>query len=262
MRKKDARSKRGSLAVKDKGQRPELLAPIKGSSNSSRPASGSSSKSKTSDTEKKKPSTAKGRAGGGSRRLELAEALGQSIIADVMAGNGGAALVIACSPPSDAEACEALLRRSKMELFISGVLGASPEDPETAFEGLVNAAAPGSKLHLWFGPDYWKKFAEARQRQLDFMQAFNPELKEERLPDEAAKLSGEVIGSEMLEIRLLERIMRECYVDEQRCEEELTCLNRILAKSLFDGDEIKEALKPIKDQEEDTFMNMASLIGL
>lgn len=34
----------------------------------------------------------------------------------------------------------------------------------------------------------------------------------------------------VLEIRLLERVMRECYVDEQRCEEELKILTQLLSK--------------------------------
>jgi len=217
---------------------------------------------------KNAPSRAKGRkvhASGSSKRFELAEDLGRSVTADALvrgrtASDRVAALLIACSAPSDAEECEALLRRSRMELIIAGVLGGSPEDPEPTYESFVNAAAQGSKLYLWFGPDYWQKFAEARQRQLDFMHAFNPSLKHERPSGDTTKLSGEVISSEMLEMRLLERVMRECYVDEQRCEEELTCLNKVLAKSLLDEDEIKEALKPTKDTEDDNFLDMANLI--
>ncbi|CAJ1373020.1 unnamed protein product [Effrenium voratum] len=54
---------------------------------------------------------------------------------------------------------------------------------------------------------------------------------------------GEVVSSNVLEIRLLERIMRECYVEEQRCEEELGILGQLLAKELTEPQELKSALK-------------------
>ena len=41
---------------------------------------------------------------------------------------------------------------------------------------------------------------------------------------------GEVVSGEVLELRVLERLMRECYVDEQRCEEELKIMRQLLAK--------------------------------
>ena len=60
-----------------------------------------------------------------------------------------------------------------------------------------------------FGESYWDAFAAARRKQLEATAA-------------VSNSDGETVSGEMLEIRLLERIMRECYVDEQRCEEETT----------------------------------------
>eukprot|EP00440_Ansanella_granifera_P032745 gb/GFBE01035526.1/.p1 GENE.gb/GFBE01035526.1/~~gb/GFBE01035526.1/.p1 ORF type:complete len:480 (+),score=99.40 gb/GFBE01035526.1/:1-1440(+) len=198
----------------------------------------------------------------GSSHFRLAEALKRGTMADALAGGGGTALLVACSPPTDVEACEGQLRRSKLVLQVVGVLGASPVDPEAAFEKLVLESSPGSRLHLWFGQPYWESFAHARRRQLDYMRAFNPQLIHDEegssLP-ESAKATGEVVSGEMLEIRLLERIMRECYVDEQRCEEELSCLNRVLDKTLVDPDEVKEAMKPIKEKHDDSFLRFAQL---
>ncbi|CAE8593297.1 unnamed protein product, partial [Polarella glacialis] len=185
--------------------------------------------------------------GGG--RLRLAHALTRATTADALAGGGGAALLVACSPPSETEVCEALLRRSKMVMQIAGVLGSSPEDPEQSMEKLVNAAAPGSKLHLWFGKEYWMSFAAAREKQLEFMRAFNPRLHDDEGsaydPDVVHQNRGfgEVISADILEIRLLERIMRECYVEEQRCEQELQCAGRVLARTLVDPEDVKAAMK-------------------
>ena len=39
--------------------------------------------------------------------------------------------------------------RGQFTLQITGVLGASCEDPEICYERLIAAAAPGSALHLW-----------------------------------------------------------------------------------------------------------------
>lgn len=198
----------------------------------------------------------------------LADALRRGATADALARGGGAALLIVCTPPTDMEACEAVMRRSKLVLQVQGVLGASPQDPEPPLEHLVEGAAPGSKLHLWFGQPYWEKFAEARRRQLEYMRATNAKFQIETADNsilESMKMTGEVIGSDMLEVRLLERIMRECYVDEQRCEEELRCLNSVVANTLTDPEEIKEAMKPTKDDGQAAFLHltkMAQLTGL
>eukprot|EP00931_Biecheleriopsis_adriatica_P089901 TRINITY_DN63973_c0_g1_i1.p1 TRINITY_DN63973_c0_g1~~TRINITY_DN63973_c0_g1_i1.p1 ORF type:complete len:484 (+),score=103.63 TRINITY_DN63973_c0_g1_i1:23-1453(+) len=182
--------------------------------------------------------------------IRLADALKRGTMADALAGGGGTGLLIACSPPSDLEACESQMARSEMVLQIAGVLGASSEDPELPFENLAIASARGSRLNLWFGQDYWVSFAEARRRQLEHMRMHNPQLihdEEGSSVPESVKATGEVVSGEMLEMRLLERVLRECYVDEQRCQEELTCLNRVLEKTLVDPDSVKEAMKPIPE---------------
>lgn len=195
----------------------------------------------------------------------LADALRRAATADALGRGGGAALLVVCTPPTDMEACEAVMRRSKLVLQVQGVLGASAQDPEPPLEHLVEGAAPGSQLHLWFGQAYWDKFAEARRRQLDYMRATNPQFQRESADNsilESMKMTGEVVSSDMLEIRLLERIMRECYVDEQRCEEELTCLNSVLANTLTDPEEIKEAMKPSKDDGAEAFLQLEKMAQL
>eukprot|EP00933_Yihiella_yeosuensis_P025764 TRINITY_DN1999_c3_g1_i1.p1 TRINITY_DN1999_c3_g1~~TRINITY_DN1999_c3_g1_i1.p1 ORF type:complete len:486 (-),score=109.57 TRINITY_DN1999_c3_g1_i1:176-1633(-) len=186
--------------------------------------------------------------------LHLAETLRKTATADALAGGGGAAIVVACSPPADTEACATLLQRSELVLQIAGVLGVSPEDPEQSLERLVNSAAPGSKLHLFFGHEYWTKFAAARSRQLEFVRAFHPGLNNKGDEDAsfdptemAANLPDEVVSADMLEVRLLERIMRECYVEEQRCEEELACSGQVLARTLVDPEDVKAAMKIQKE---------------
>jgi hypothetical protein len=185
-----------------------------------------------------------GHAGSG---LHLADALSKASISDALAGGGGVALLVACSPPIDSSICETILRRSRLVLQIAGVLGAAPEDPEPYFEKFVAAATPGSKLHLFFGSEYWHKFAVTRQKQLEFVQAFNPALRSgiHKMVEELniERSNGEVVSPEMLEIRLLERIMRECYVEEQRCEEEIACASKILARTLVDPEDLKAAMK-------------------
>jgi len=179
---------------------------------------------------------------GSTRIAPMARQLRRAITADALTGRG-AALFILCSPPADAEECEVLLRRSEFTLQIAGVLGGCPEDPEVCFERLVKVAAAGSELHLWFGETYWTAFAEARHRQLQCLQAI---MEEEGGSPTAALLgaSREVVSGSILDLRLLERIMRECYVDEQRCDEELQLLTRLLARDLYGPEEIKMAMRP------------------
>eukprot|EP00439_Symbiodinium_sp_Y106_P045406 s3853_g5.t1 len=209
---------------------------------------------------------------GSTRIAPMARQLRRAITADALTGRG-AALFILCSPPADAEDCEVLLRRSEFTLQIAGVLGGCPEDrlwpdpsasaqsfpafvpkkpakvqmrdqdPEVCFERLVKVAAAGSELHLWFGETYWTAFAEARHRQLQCLQ----EIMEEEGGSPTAALLGasrEVVSGSILDLRLLERIMRECYVDEQRCDEELQLLTRLLARDLYGPEEIKMAMRP------------------
>ncbi|CAK9054336.1 Dynein axonemal heavy chain 9 (Axonemal beta dynein heavy chain 9) (Ciliary dynein heavy chain 9), partial [Durusdinium trenchii] len=172
------------------------------------------------------------RSTGTAPELFMAPQLSKAIATDALLGHG-AGLFVLCSKPADLEECEVLLKRSQLILQLCGVLGASPDDPEHSYERLVKAAAPGSALHLWFGAPYWDAFAAERRQHLE---ALRPLLQETqrlggRLPAQLGVLGdGEVVSGAVLEIRLLERVMRECYVDEQRCEEELKILTQLLSK--------------------------------
>jgi len=162
---------------------------------------------------------------------------------------GGALLLVACNPPADVEGAVELLRRSDMVLQVAGVFGASPEDPEPVMERLVDAAAPGSALHLFFGPEYWRRFAALQRRRL-------ATLREDEGVAEAAALAGgegagaedeggEIVEPKVLEMRLIERIMRECYVEEQRCEQELVCASKVLDRTLVAPEDIQAAMRGV-----------------
>eukprot|EP00435_Cladocopium_sp_Y103_P072714 s636_g41.t1 len=170
---------------------------------------------------------------GQGKAICMAKRLRKAIDADALLGRG-AALFVLCSVPADAAECEQLLCRGQFTLQITGVLGGSWEDPEICYERLIAAAAPGSALHLWFGEDYWNAFRAARRRQLE-------SLSEGDAQDSLACSDGEVVSGEMLELRVLERLMRECYVDEQRCEEELKIMSQVLAKELCEAQDVKAA---------------------
>ncbi|CAL1171247.1 unnamed protein product [Cladocopium goreaui] len=168
-------------------------------------------------------------AGGQGKAICMAKRLRKAIDADALLGRG-AALFVLCSVPADAAECEQLLCRGQFTLQITGVLGASCEDPEICYERLIAAAAPGSALHLWFGEDYWKAFRAARRQQLESLSGD---------AQDSLASDGEVVSGEMLELRVLERLMRECYVDEQRCEEELKIMSQVLAKELCEAHDVK-----------------------
>jgi len=173
----------------------------------------------------------RGRKDAGSESISMSKRLRKAIDVDALLGRG-AALFILCSVPADVAECEQLLCRGQFTLQICGVLGASPSDPEICYERLVAAAAPGSALHLWFGEEYWTAFSEARRSQLEALSQGNSK-------ETLACSDGEVVSGEMLELRVLERLMRECYVDEQRCEEELKIMSQLLAKDLAEVQDVR-----------------------
>merc|ERR1719265_611459 len=152
--------------------------------------------------------------------LRLAKALRWAMTADSLCDRDGSILFVVCSRPVDLEDCLGLVKCSAMPINIVGVYGMSPEDPEAALQQLVDAAAPGSSLRLWFGPYYWRRFAESRKRVLA-----KAEEREQLYPSPPA-LDGEndeVVCSSIVEMRLMEKVMRECYEEEAQCEEELEC---------------------------------------
>lgn len=172
--------------------------------------------------------------------LRLAKALRWAMTADALAECNGAILFVLCSRPVDLEDCLGLVRQSAMPISIVGVYGMSPEDPEPALQQLVDAAAPGSSLRLWFGPDYWRRFAESRKRVLA-----KAEEREQLHPSPAVPdgEEDEVVCSSILEMRLMEKVMRECYEEEAQCEEELECASHVLQRSLVDREDIGQVLR-------------------
>lgn len=175
---------------------------------------------------------------GSSASYRLSKALRWATAADALGSGCSVVLLVACSRPSDLEVCIGLLRRSEVVLRVGGVFGAAPEDPEPALQRLADAAAPGSSLQLFFGPAYWTRFVAARSRQLERV---------EREAQESADKSGdggegEIVSAKVFEMRLIERIMRECYAEEQQCEEELVCASRVLERTLVDQEDILAVL--------------------
>lgn len=178
-------------------------------------------------------------AGGGPR---LAPTLRAMLQADQV-GPGTVILLVACSAPGDLAASEAVLRKGGAVLQVAGVFGSSPEDPEPSLQQLVDAAAPGGDMWLFFGPRYWAEFEAVRSRQLEAVEA--------KLREESERLDGcldlwadgELVSPKVFEMRLIERIMRECYAEEQQCEEELTCATQVLERTLVPRDDILAVLR-------------------
>lgn len=172
--------------------------------------------------------------------LHLAKALRWAMTHDGLGGSDGAILLVVCSRPVDLEDCLKLIKSSSMPINIVGVYGMNPEDPEPALQQLVDAAAPGSSLRLWFGPDYWRRFAESRKRVL-----CKAEEREQLHPSPAVTDGGndEVVCSSILEMRLMEKVMRECYDEEAQCEEELECASHVLQRSLVDREDVGQVLR-------------------
>jgi hypothetical protein len=162
-----------------------------------------------------------------------------------------AALIITASGPSeiDLEACLKIAEWAPPLLQIIGTFGASSADPEPALQRLVSLGTEGSHLRLFFGPTYWSNFIANREKQLSSLQ---PAVIEREKQLAAAGLSflagadggdGDVVSPKVLEMRLIERIMRELYVEEQCCEDELVSATRLLERSLVPREHIAEALQ-------------------
>jgi len=170
------------------------------------------------------------------------KALRRAATANSMSGGCGAVLLIACSPPTDLDAGIAVVRRSDMIVQVVGVFGSAPEDPEPAMQALTDAAAEGSEFHLFFGAEYWTKFVAARRRQLVRVQ--EQAKVEERTSGVKQEIEDfDIVDPKIFEMRLIERVMRECYVQERMCEDELQCASKVLDRTLVDPEDIMAALQ-------------------
>lgn len=152
------------------------------------------------------------------------------------------------------EDCVELVRQSNALIQAVGVFGGSPEDPEPALQRLVDASGDddeasmqshGSSLRLYFGQEYWTKFAASQRQRLCQLEQLLEEEKSKALwaDHDSSANAGEVISAEIFEMRLIERVMRECYVEEQCCEEELVCAGRVLERTLVDREEVLAAMR-------------------
>lgn len=161
---------------------------------------------------------------------------------DALENGKNVVLLLACSEPVDLDACIGLARRSNAVLQIVGVFGLSQDDPESGLQQLVDAAIPNSSLRMFFGSAYWKQFMAVRERQLQ-----QAEQSEWGVEASAAFVGNqgenEIVSGKVFELRLIERIMRECYSEEQQCEEELTCATRVFERTLVDTEEISAVLR-------------------
>jgi hypothetical protein len=151
-----------------------------------------------------------------------------------------AVLLLACSKPVDLDACAGLAQRSGVPLHLVGVFGLSSEDPEPGLQQLADAAAPGSSLRLFFGPLYWSRFIASREAQLEALKETAGESF-----DGVGATSGdtEIVSAKTFEMRLIERVMRECYSEEQQSEEELTCATRVFERTLIEREDLLAVLR-------------------
>jgi len=183
-------------------------------------------------------------AGASSNSYRLSPALRWVTSFEALSGGGSMVLLLACSRPSDSdlEVSIGIVRRSEVVLQVAGVFGTSPEDPEPSLQRLADAAAPGSMLHLFFGQTYWTRFIAARSKQLERVER-EARLLDGESPDKSGDDGqGEIVSAKVFEMRLIERIMRECYSEEQQCEEELVCASRVLERTLVDQEDILAVL--------------------
>eukprot|EP00418_Pyrodinium_bahamense_P054756 CAMPEP_0179186104 /NCGR_PEP_ID=MMETSP0796-20121207/92294_1 /TAXON_ID=73915 /ORGANISM="Pyrodinium bahamense, Strain pbaha01" /LENGTH=432 /DNA_ID=CAMNT_0020890077 /DNA_START=55 /DNA_END=1350 /DNA_ORIENTATION=+ len=172
--------------------------------------------------------------------FRLAPALRRAAAAGSQEGSTAAVLLLACSPPDDLDASLAAIQDGGLALQAVGVFGLASEDPEPALQALASRASRESSLYLFFGSEYWTKFAGVRRRQLERLrrrmeaerQAYGPEREGE---------DGDVTSPKVFELRLVERAVRECYVQEQSCEQELTCASRVLDRTLVDREDVLAA---------------------
>lgn len=150
-------------------------------------------------------------------------------------------LLVACSKPLDLDACNGMARRSNVPLQTVGVFGLSPEDPEAGLQELTDAAANGSSFWLFFGPLYWSQFIAVREQQLQSLD--ESEIERAQRIETADGSDNEVVSAKVFEMRLIERVMRECYSEEQQCEEELTCATRVFERTLIEREDLLAVLR-------------------
>jgi hypothetical protein len=150
------------------------------------------------------------------------------------------ALLLACSIPLDLDECISMARRSNVVLQTIGVFGLSPEDPEPGLQELVDAAAHGSSLRIFFGQSYWTKFIAVRERQF---QKTQQDANGGEAVENINQGEDEIVDPKVFEMRLIERIMRECYSEEQQCEQELTCATRVFERTLIDNEDLRAVLR-------------------
>jgi len=154
--------------------------------------------------------------------VELAPLLRRLVTQESFDVAHSAVVLIACSAPLDFDCCLKLLRKSQISLQIGGVFGLAPEDPEQAFEQMVGAGAVTSQLKLFFGRTYWQRYITVQQQELERLCKQVQDCPEEALHDSS------LVSSAALEYRLIERFMRECFAEEQRCVEEIVCACDVL----------------------------------
>lgn len=175
---------------------------------------------------------------GNTQGFNFAQALRWATTADALEDSETTVMLIACSKPLDLTACIGLARRSQVVLQMIGVFGLAPEDPEPALQELMDAAIPGSSLWLFFGRRYWAKFIAVREQQLQQAKQSMGEV-----VDMLNQSEDDIVDPKVFEMRLIERIMHECYCEEQQCEQELICATRVLERSLIDNEDITAVLR-------------------
>lgn len=170
----------------------------------------------------------------------LAKPLRGAMTARALSTGGSIVLLVTCSQPVDLEVCVGLVRRSEVVLKIAGVLGTSPNDPEPGLRQLASAGFAGSSTWLYFGTEYWTRFISARTRQLERVEK---EIGDSETHGWGDGDESEIVSAKVFEVRLMERVMRECYAQEQHCEEELVCASRVLERTLIDRDDMLTVLR-------------------
>ena len=121
-------------------------------------------------------------------------------------------------PPGGAAICSAGAGRRAGDAICSAGAGTGAG---------ADAGAVGSSLRLFFGPTYWSNFAAARTRQLESLlkrTVAKPSWNEAEGADGLADGGdeNEIVSPKVFEMRLIERIMRECYVEDPPFRARLT----------------------------------------
>lgn len=148
---------------------------------------------------------------------------------------GHAVILIGTSPlnPEELETCATVLEKKRFTLHVVGVVGASDQDAEPILQQLASSARGGSSVQLFFGQQYWTSFAAAQHEQLKKLSRLDT-AKVNCVGETSLPLVEEAFAPEMLEIRVLERVLQECFYEEQSCEEEILCAQKLLGQDLLD----------------------------